>query len=217
VTTPPASERERLLDAALELAERDGWEQVRLHQVAAACGVGLDAVRAHFREKDEIIDAWLDRADAAMLQHADRGALEGLPAHERIGRLILVWLEALAPHHRVTREMIGHKLEFGHVHVQFPALLRISRTVQWIREGARLDAPLPRRALEETALTALFVKTFTCWLLDPGDGFARTRERLERDLRCLQRAARLLSGERSDRAAAPGVRSEAAPDGPPGS
>lgn len=135
--------RDRLVDAALELAERDGWEAVRLHQVAAACGVGLDDVRAHFPEKDDFIDAWLDRADAAMLQFFDRGGVDGRPPRERIRELILAWLEALAPHQRVTREMINHKLELGHIHVQFPAVLRISRTVQWIREGAMLDAPLP--------------------------------------------------------------------------
>lgn len=188
-------DRGRLVDAALELAQRDGWERVRLHQIAAACGVGLDDVRVHFHEKDAIIDAWLDRADAAMLRHFDNGGVDGLTPRERIRELILVWLGALAPYHRVTREMIAHKLEPGHIHVQFPALLRISRTVQWIREGAMLDAPLPRRALEETMMTALFIKTFLCWLR-PSPGLRPVRERLDRDLRCLEIPARLLPGRR---------------------
>lgn len=188
--------RDQLVDAALELAERDTWEAVRLHQVAAACGAGLDDVRTHFPEKDDLIDAWFDRADAAMLQHVDRGSLDGLPPRERIRELILVWLEALAPHQRVTREMIGHKLEFGHLHVQIPAVLRISRTVQWLREGALLDAPLPRRALEETAMTALFVKTFLGWLRDDSADFQRTRNRLDRNLHCLETAARTIPGGR---------------------
>lgn len=192
----PKVNRDQLVDAALALAERDGWEAVRLHQVAAACGAGLDDVRAVFPEKDDLIDAWLDRADAAMLQHFDRGGVDGLPPRERIRRLVLVWLEALAPHQRVTREMIGHKMEPGHIHVQFPAVLRISRTVQWIREGAMLDAPLPRRAVEETAMTALFVKTFLCWLRDDSAGFRRTRDRLDRDLHCLETAARWMPGGR---------------------
>ncbi len=207
----PGSERpvirERLVDAALALAERGSWEAVRLHQVAAACGVGLDAVRAQFPEKDDLIDAWLDRADTAMLQHFDRGGVDGLPPRERIRELILVWLEALAPHRRVTREMIHHKMEPGHIHVQIPALLRISRTVQWIREGAMLDAPLPRRALEETAMTALFVKTFLCWLGDDSEHFSRTRRRLDRNLHWLASAARLAPGGRFGGEASPVRRS----------
>ena len=188
--------RDSIVDAALELAARDGWEAVRLHQVATACGVGLDHIRAHFAEKDEIIDAWLDRADAAMLGQVDSGGVDGLTPRERIRQLIVVWLEALAPYQHVTRGMIEHKLEFGHVHVQFPAVLRISRTVQWIREGAMLDAPLPRRALEETAMTALFVKTFLGWLRDESTGLQRTRERLDRDLHVLETIARRVPGGR---------------------
>ena len=188
--------RERIVDAALELAEREGWESVRLHQVASACDAGLDEIRAHFREKDEIIDAWLDRADAAMLRCHDSGELDGLSPRARIRALILAWLEALAPYHRVTREMIWHKLEFGHVHVQFPAILRISRTVQWIREGALLDAPLPRRALEETALTALFIKVFLFWLRDRPPEFHDTHRWLDRGLAVLEALGRLVPGGR---------------------
>lgn len=188
--------RERIVDAALALAEREGWESVRLHRVAAECDAGLDEIRAHFREKDEIIDAWLDRADAAMLRCHDSGELDGLSPRERIRALILAWLEALAPYHRVTREMIAHKLEFGHVHVQFPAVLRISRTVQWIREGALLDAPLPRRALEETALTALFVKILLLWLRDRPPEFHATHRWLDRGLDALETLGRLVPGGR---------------------
>lgn len=188
--------REQIVDAAITLAERDGWEAVRLHEVATACDAGLDDIRAHFREKDEIIDAWLDRADAAMLRRHDSGGLAGLSPRERIRELIVAWLGALAPHRRVTREMVAHKLEFGHIHVQFPALLRVSRTVQWIREGALLDAPLPRRALEETAMTALFVKTFLYWLRDDSPQFRNTRRWLDRGLDVLETGARLVPGGR---------------------
>ncbi len=188
--------RDAMVNAALTVAEREGWEAVRLHQIAAECGGGLDDVHRHFSEKDEIIDAWLDRADAAMLALHDRDRLTGHNARQRLYRLITTWLDTLAPHQRVTREMIGHKLEPGHLHVQFPALLRISRTVQWLREAARLDAPLPRRALEETALTALFVKTFLHWLDDDSPDQERTRRRLDRGLAVLEATARFIPGGR---------------------
>lgn len=192
----PGLTRKRIVDAALRVGERDGWERLRLHQVAAECDAGLDDIRRHFPEKDDIIDAWFDRADQAMLRQFDRGALDGLSPRERIRTSILTWLDTLAPHHRVTREMIAHKLEFGHIHVQFPAILRISRTVQWIREAALLDAPLPRRALEETAMTALFVKVFLCWLYDHPPGFTRSHRWLDRGLDVLETAARLVPGGR---------------------
>lgn len=168
----------RIVDHAMDLAEASSWEAVRLHQVASAAGLALDDVRVHFREKDELIDAWFDRADQAMLQQASEMALDDLSVRERLQRLMLAWLEALAPHRRVTREMIQAKAELGHVHIQVPAVMRISRTVQWLREAAHQDATHLRRALEETVLTSIYLATFLHWLWDDSKEFQRTRRLL---------------------------------------
>ncbi len=60
----------RIVDTAVALAERRSWESIRLHEVAAAAGISLDEIRQHFREKEELVAAWFDRADAAMLRDA---------------------------------------------------------------------------------------------------------------------------------------------------
>jgi len=49
--------------------------------------------------------------------------------------------------------------------LQVPGLMRISRTVQWFREAACLDATGIQRILEESTLTAIYLMTFTRWLL----------------------------------------------------
>lgn len=181
---------EQIVDTAVELAERHSWEGVRLHQVAEALGTDLNAVHRHFREKEELADAWFDRADAAMLHCAAEEAVAELPALERIETLIWAWLDRMEPHRRVTRQMILGKLEPGHLHVQIPAVLRVSRTVQWLREAAGRNAQGLHRGLEETVLSSLFVATFVSWLRDESPGFRRTRNRLHRGLR----AARFLAG-----------------------
>jgi len=61
--------------------------------------------------------------------------------------------------------MLAYKLEFGHIHLQVPGLMRISRTVQWFREAACLDATGIQRVLEESTLTAIYLVTFARWLL----------------------------------------------------
>ncbi len=174
---------DRLLDTALALAERHGWEAVRLHAVAAAAGVTLDDIRRHYREKDALIDAWFDRADGAALALAASGELSGLTPRQRLYRLIMAWLGALAPHRRVTREMILAKLEPGHVHIQFPAITRISRTVQWLREAAGLEDHGLARAVAETGCTAIYLAAFTCWLTEADDAVPNTRRLLD-DLLC---------------------------------
>ena len=182
-----AAVRDRIVDAALKLAETRSWEAVRLHDVAAQLGITLDEVRRHFREKEEIVDAWFDRADSAMLQDAAKPDFLALGARERLQRLMLAWLKALAAHRRATRQMIYGKLEPGHVHYQVTGLLRVSRTVQWMREAAHRDATLPRRALEETALTTIYLMTFFYWMRDESPESVRTANRLERLLAGAQR------------------------------
>lgn len=183
--------KEQIVDAALALAGERSWERVRLHDVADRLGVTLADIGRHFREKEEIADAWFDRADRALLAAAGSPALEAMTARERFAELLMVWLGALAPHRRVTRQILAGKLEFGHVHYQFAGLLRVSRTVQWLREGARLDNPLPWRALEESALTTIYLATVLRWLGDETPGFTATRALLDRLLKKGERLAKV--------------------------
>jgi AcrR family transcriptional regulator len=175
--------RERIVDAALALAEQRGWERVRLFDVAAALGVTLDDVRRHFSEKEDVIEAWFDRADAALLKAAAAPELLALPGRERLHGLIMAWLAALAPHRGPTRQMIYGRFEPGHVHFQVRGLLRVSRTVQWVREGARRDAAYASRALEETVLTGIYLAAFFHWMNDASENSTATARLLEQLLR----------------------------------
>lgn len=191
--------RDAIVDTALRLAEERTWEAVRLYQVAAALGIGLNEVRAHFREKEDIVDAWFDRADHAMLEDAARAEFHALPSRARLARALNAWLGALAPHRRVTRQMIVNKFEPGHVHYQATGLLRVSRTVQWLREAAQRDAVLPRRALEEAVLTGIYLTTFFYWMRDESAGSERTRALLERLLTQAERMAHWMPRWSTDR------------------
>lgn len=175
--------REAIVDTAVTIAERSHWESVRLFDVAAELDITLDDIRAHFREKEDLVDAWFDRADSRMLKTAETVEFLSLPPRERLQHLIMAWLDALAAHRKVTRQMIGGKLEPGHLHIQIPAILRVSRTVQWVREAAQRDATYVRRALEETALTTIYLSTFAYWMQDDSENSQNTRDFLAHKLK----------------------------------
>lgn len=179
-------DRDDIVNATLALAEQRSWESVRLHDVASATGIDLEAIHGLFRDKEDIAEAWFDRADRGMLAVASAPGFTDAAADDRVQRLILSWLEVLRVHRRVTRQIIFGKLEFGHLHVQIPALLRISRTVQWLREAAARDATGLARALDETGLTAIFVTTFVRWLSDDSPDSRATRQLLTRLMRAAQ-------------------------------
>jgi AcrR family transcriptional regulator len=188
---------DQIVDTAVELGERNSWEAVRLNDVAALLGITLDEVRVHFREKEDIVDAWFERADAAMLKAAQGSDFPYLNPRQRLHRLIMTWLGALYPYRKTTRQMIYGKLEPGHVHIQIPGLLRISRTVQWMREAAGRNATYIRRALEETALTSIYLATFTHWMNDSSSGSVRTSRFLDRCLAIAESVDRMVFTRRS--------------------
>ena len=174
--------RDAIVDTAVALAEHSSWEAVRLFDVATELNISLDNIRLYFREKEDLVDAWFDRADGQMLKAAETVEFLSLSSRERLRHLIMTWLDALVAHRKVTRQMIGAKLEPGHLHIQIPAIMRISRTVQWMREAAQRDATFLRRALEETALTTIYLATFTYWMQDTSENSQRTRDFLEHKL-----------------------------------
>jgi AcrR family transcriptional regulator len=186
--------RERIVDAALDLAEMHGWDAVRLHDVAERLGIGLDAVATRFRDRDAIADAWFARARDAMLEPTAEG-FAAEPPHHRLYLLLCRWLDVLAPHRRVSVEMLKVKLWPFHPHHWMPLPFELSRIVLWWRDAAGLDSPPPRREVEEIALTWLFLGTLAIWSCDDSDGQTRTRRFLARrlaDADCLLTAGRRL-------------------------
>ena len=176
-----------IVDAALAEAERGGWDALRLRRVAAAAGTDLAALVTRFPSADAIADAWLDRATVAMAAGAP--ALAGLAPPARLEGAIFAWLGALAPHRRVARAILLGKLYPGHPHLVAGLVVRVSRTVQLLRDAAGLDAPPPRRQLEEIALTWLFAAIVARWAADASEEQRATRDFARRALAGLDRLA----------------------------
>lgn len=187
--------RDAIINTAVALATRTSWEAVRLYEIAAELNISLDKIRNYFREKEDLVDAWFDRADGIMLRETNAADFLDLAPQQRIHRLIMVWLDALAVQRKVTRQMILAKMEPGHIHIQVPAVMRISRTVQWIREAAQRDATFLRRALEESALTTIYLMTFFFWMRDESPGSNRTRQFLDRNLSLAMWLGQVVYGE----------------------
>lgn len=188
---------DQIVDAAVELGEQKSWEAVRLHDVATTLGITLDDVRAHFREKEDIVDAWFERADSTMLKAAEASDFFYLTPRQRLHRLIMAWLSALYSYRKTTRQMIYGKLEPGHIHIQVPGLMRVSRTVQWMREAASRDATYVRRALEETGLTTIYLAAFFHWMNDNSSGSTKTSQFLEGCLSVAENLDRMIFSRRA--------------------
>jgi AcrR family transcriptional regulator len=188
----PQPLRDRIVDMAIDLAEQEGWGELRLRKVAQGCGVALTDVLSEFRDSDAVANAWFERALAAMLQPPEPG-FQGRPAGERVHTVIMRWFEANAAHRRVTGEMIRTKLYPSHPHHWVPLVFSLSRLIHWVREAAMLDASGRQRQAEEIGLTLIFLRTLREWLRDGTPGHEHTRRYLARRLvwlDCLTRERR---------------------------
>ncbi|HJN23344.1 MAG TPA: TetR/AcrR family transcriptional regulator [Rhodospirillales bacterium] len=171
----------RIVDAALHIAEENGWEGVRLCQVAEKLNIPLAGLHGHFRDLDAVADAWLGRGLDAMLASRDKN-FAACETRERLRILLLGWFDGLAGHRRVTGQMLAVKMYPPHPHHWAPMIFNLSRLIQWLRDAAGLDAGGRRRQVEEISLTAIFLATLVVWACDGTPDQERTRRFLDRRL-----------------------------------
>jgi AcrR family transcriptional regulator len=185
----PNDARQAILDTALDLGDRLGWDAVHLHEVARCAGVTLAEIRRHFEHKDALAEAWFDHADAALLAMPQTPGWSELSPRMRLHAAIAAWLAALAPHRKLAPAMLRYKFHPEHVHLQALGIMRISRTVQWIRDVALLPETGWRREIGEAGLTSIYLATFARWLADDSPGTQKSLALLDRLLAAAERAA----------------------------
>ncbi|TFH85580.1 TetR/AcrR family transcriptional regulator [Billgrantia azerbaijanica] len=174
---------EQFVDEAVRQAETVGWQAVRLTEVAEALELPMSTVLEAFRDLDAVANAWFRRGWRAMLDEKP-DTFADWPERVRIEHCLMAWFDAFAPHRRVTLQMLRTKAHLPHPHTWTPMVFDLSRTVQWLREAAQLEARYGthRAQVEEVALTSLFLATFAVWATDNSEGHRRTRRFVEKRL-----------------------------------
>lgn len=190
--------RVQILKAALALAETEGWNHWAFGPLADRMGVAVNDIRKHFADPNAIADAWFSGAMDAMLAEPPEGFADW-PAKERLAFLMGRWFNTLAPHRRVTAEMLTAKLHPPHIHHWGPAVFHLSRQIQLMRDAALLRREGLRREIEEIGLTALFLLTLAVWCRDTSENQARTKHLMTRWLSRADRTMACLYRDRAKR------------------
>lgn len=183
----------QVLDTALRLADDCSWEVMRLHQVADELDIPLSQIQQFYRQKDDLVEAWYDRADISMLKATESDGFLQLDKPARFHYLIMAWLDTLAEHKKVSADMLLYKLEPGHIHLQAMGIMRISRTVQWFLEAAQSNTRHLSRIIEEFGLTSIYLLTFSYWVNDHSENQQASRDFLWRRLRQASPCATLFN------------------------
>ena len=91
--------RGRILDAAMTLFRRDGYDRTTMRAVASKAGVSTGNAYYYFSSKEHLVQAFYD---SLQVEHA-AAAAEGLATESGFAARMTValtsWLEVAAPHH----------------------------------------------------------------------------------------------------------------------
>ncbi len=171
-----------IVDAALEIADRESWAALALGDIADQLQVPIADVYAIYSDLDEVANAWVKRADISMIEGASTAAGDGLPMEQRLHLAIMCWLGALQGRRNVMRDILIYKIKPPHFHLQAQFVVATSQRIQMLRDAARLrDTGLSKTA-GEIGLTLLFTGTVLVWLTDSGETSQRTSDYLKKRL-----------------------------------
>jgi len=180
---------DRLIDAALALAERQGWRRTGFAEIAAEAGLSLAEAYTLHRGKGAILRAFQRRIDQAAL--AGIGHQSGDRARERLFDLLMRRFEALKPHRVAVRAILRDSV--GHPAAIF-GIAGVERSMRWMLEGAGISTGGCAGRLLVHLTTTLYLSVLRVFLGDDSEDLGRTMAALDRGLRQGEQLCRFLPG-----------------------
>lgn len=97
---------DRILDVAMELAEADGYDAVRIRDVAERADVALGTLYRRFESKEDILAAALERMVKQFHEAVKIAPLEGGTEEERLGTFFTIATQALADRPKLAAALL---------------------------------------------------------------------------------------------------------------
>jgi AcrR family transcriptional regulator len=103
--------RARILDAALDLFQRHGFEETTMRGIAGAAGLSLGSAYYYFQSKEDLVMAFYERAIDAMTPRME-AALSGANRFEdRVEALMAVKFEYFQPNRTFLGALLRHSAD----------------------------------------------------------------------------------------------------------
>jgi AcrR family transcriptional regulator len=171
--------RDRILDAALTLAGREGWRKASLGAIAGEAGVPLHELYGEFRSRAAILGGLMARTDAGVLAETRAADTEESP-RDRLFEVLMRRFEALKPH-RAALKGIARDLgcDPPTALCSAPAFLR---SMVWMLEAAGLSSAGLRGRLRVRALALMYLCVLRVFVADDSEDLAKTMAALDRRL-----------------------------------
>jgi ubiquinone biosynthesis protein COQ9 len=177
--------RDRIIAAAMRLAETRGWRELSLGDIAAEAGVPLAELAGEFKCKAQILAAFTAAVDDAVL--AQFAAPTADPVRDRLFDVVMSRFEIMQPYKPALRRIAcGLGLSPGAALAQaVPAL----KSQYWMLNAAGINGEGARGLVRVKGLLAIYARVFGVWLNDDDPGLAATMAALDKRLRRAEQVA----------------------------
>ena len=178
--TPLEAIRLKLALAVGENAVFDGWTQKAVGSAAAQLGIDPAQARLAFpKDAAQMVDAWIEGVDAAMVAHFTPQRIAAMKVRDRIRAQIWYRLEVMGP----AREAVRTALSILAAPQNVPLGLRIgwrSADLMWRIAGD--TATDYNHYSKRLILSGVYGSTLLAWLDDQSEGWTETAAFLDRRL-----------------------------------
>jgi AcrR family transcriptional regulator len=181
----PADPRSKIVDALLELASENRFEDISIRDICKRAGVSLADFRDSFPSKGAVLASFSRRIDRAVLvQESDEPADES--PRERLFDILMRRLEAMAPYREGLREASAW------LRRDPASALAINQTVmgsmRFMLEAAGIEVDGAAGTLKLQGLAFAWARIVRVWLDDDDPGLSKTMAELDRELTRGERA-----------------------------
>jgi AcrR family transcriptional regulator len=154
VTKEPEERRNEILDAADKLFGEKGFDGTTTNDILAMVGIARGTLYYHFKSKEDIMDALIERYNVRLLDAARQIASDqSIPVNERITRVVLAMnlgggdsdKEIMEHIHKPQNALMHQKIQKAVISGVTPILADIIR--EGIQQGV-YDTPYPHECME---------------------------------------------------------------------
>lgn len=173
----------RAIEAAMVLAEEQGWEKTSYAEIASKAGLKIAELYPVFASKTAILVAFSRRIDEKVLAGTDPEDAEE-PVRDRLLDVLMRRFEALRPQREAIAAIVK---DLPRDPVTAACLAQqATRSMRWMLRAAGLDDHGLKGMLRVRALAGLYALSLRVWLNDDSPDLSKTAASLDKNLSRLE-------------------------------
>ena len=197
LTSKAEATRDRIVDVALDLFRRQGFEQTTMREIAAKAGVSLGSAYYYFESKEDLVMAFYERAMEAMAPRIEAALKSATKFEKRLEAILAVKFSYFQP----NRAFLGAL--FRHAADPENRLSPFSEATRQIRERDQMyfaqaiavsrDVRVPEDLVAQMPMLLWLYQMglILFWIYDRSPGQRRTRALREKSLPLLVSALKM--------------------------